>query len=94
MPLDLVVIAEPFAAERTDPVVQIQLLHVVVLGPHVGAQLPTHTIYIKVSYIAEPFATERTDPMVQIQLLHVVVLGPHVGAQLCTHTKYIKVSHC
>jgi hypothetical protein len=38
-------IAETFAAERTDLVVQIQLLHVVVLGPHVGAQLPTHKIY-------------------------------------------------
>jgi hypothetical protein len=69
-------------------VVQIQLLHVVVLGPHVGAQLPTHTNYIKVSYIAEPFAAERTDPLVQIRLLHVVVLGPHVGAQLPTHKIY------
>ncbi len=38
-------IAETFAAEWTDPVVQIQLLPVVVLGPHVGAQLPTHKIY-------------------------------------------------
>jgi hypothetical protein len=38
-------IAETFAAERTDPVVQIQILHVVVLGPHVGTQLPTHKIY-------------------------------------------------
>ncbi len=43
-------IAEPLAAERTDPVVQIQLLHVVVLGPHVGAQLPTRTKYKKVSH--------------------------------------------
>ncbi len=38
-------IAETFAAERTDPVVQVQLLHVVVLSPHVGTQLPTHNIY-------------------------------------------------
>ncbi len=81
-------IAEPFAMEQTDPVVQIQLLHVVVLGPHVGAQLPTHRKYIKVSHIAETFAAERTDPVVQIQLLHVVVLGPHVGTQLCTHKIY------
>jgi hypothetical protein len=43
--LDLVVIAETFAAERTDPVVQVQLLHVMVLGPHVGTQLPTQKIY-------------------------------------------------